>query len=560
MLQELQTFFFRFGHCYVPARDAAYQDLYRWCKQVRDSRSRLSDDLITELDQLGFDWQLHQPQAHAWMFRYHQLRQFYEQHGHCYITAKDDASLYKWATRQRSNERSLSEERRALLKQIHFPWQADMQRRKEERWQSHYQQLRDFQQAHGHLVVPAHDTRYHSLALWVQRQRDREEELDDEKREQLNAIGFRWKHILADEEAQRWPRMYEQLKNFVQQHGHAWVPNHSDDYPQLASWVSRQRQQLEQLSDEQKAQLNAVGFAWKGDIVRIKRQRWHDRYEQLKNFVQQHGHCRVPNQYPLNPELGRWVEIQRTNPRLSPKRRALLNQLGFTWSEGFRAERKQRWKERYGQLQAFFVQHGHSQVPEGYADHPDLALWVSYLRQHPERVTSRQRKQLSQLDFRWSEDLQARRDARWMEQYRKLVAFRRKQGHTRLPITHPDQKLARWVAKQRRNEHKLSQERKNLLNQVGFTWRSTYRQVRQQQWDEKVAQLQDFHQRYGHCRVPYDWPEDKSLARWVSHLRRRKAKLTEEQITQLDALAFVWDAKVYTFQKPPMGKTSDTGQ
>ena len=55
MLEQLQRFFFRFGHCYVPVRDAEYQDLYAWCQRLRESRSRLSEELITELVALRQD-------------------------------------------------------------------------------------------------------------------------------------------------------------------------------------------------------------------------------------------------------------------------------------------------------------------------------------------------------------------------------------------------------------------------------------------------------------------------------------------------------------------------
>ena len=614
MLEQLQAFFFRFGHCYVPVRDADYQDLYAWCQRLRESRSRLSEKLIAELDRMGFDWHLHEQWVHVWMYRYHQLRAYYQEHGHsrvskkeddtlhqwilrqrnqitlsseqvdllnqvgfrwkgdiiaekeaywqsrykqlkayyqkhgdCFLTAKDDAALYKWVVRQRSNEASLSTEQQALLRQINFPWQEDMQRRKKQRWYKYYEQLKAFQEQHGHLVVPVQEDQYHSLALWVQRQRDREADLPENKHQLLDQLGFRWKHVLEEEDANRWPNMYEQLCAFVQEHGHARVSCHSSEHPQLANWVGRQRFRKDQLSEEQQDLLNQVGFAWQEDIKKEKQQRWQQMYEHLVTFYQEHGHCRVPNQYPPHPELGRWVEIQRKNQRLSEKRRQRLDAIDFTWSEDFQKERKQVWNKRYARLKAFYQAQGHTQVPEGYAPDTKLATWVVYLRQYPDRLTKSQHRRLEEINFAW--DLQAKRDAQWMEQYRKLVAFKRKQGHTRVPITYQDQKLAKWVAKQRRSEKKLSEERRRMLNQIGFTWFRTYRKVREERWQEKLSELQAFREKYGHCRVPYDWPENKQLARWVANLRRKKDKLEEEKIAQLDALGFIWDAKALAFQK-----------
>lgn len=37
---------------------------------------------------------------------------------------------------------------------------------------------------------------------------------------------------------------------------------------------------------------------------------WEERYEQLKQFRQDNGHCLVPGRYKENPPLGRWVESQ----------------------------------------------------------------------------------------------------------------------------------------------------------------------------------------------------------------------------------------------------------
>ena len=406
MLEQLQAFFFRFGHCYVPVRDAEYQDLYAWCQRLRESRSRLSEELIIKLDQLGFDWHLHEQWVHVWMYRYHQLRAYYQEHGHSRVSKTEDDTLHQW--------------------------------------------------------------------------------------------------------------------------------------------ILRQRNQIT-LSSEQFDLLNQVGFAWQEDIKKEKQQRWQEMYEHLLTFYQEHGHCRVPHQYPPHPELGRWVETQRKNQRLSEKRRQRLDAISFTWSEDFQKERKQIWNKRYARLKAFYQAQGHTQVPEGYAPDTEIATWVVYLRQYPDRLTNSQRRRLEEINFAW--DLQAKRDAQWMEQYRKLVAFKRKQDHTRVPITYQDQKLAKWVAKQRRSEKKLSEERRRMLNQAGFTWLRTYRKVREERWQEKLSELQAFQEKYGHCRVPFDWPENKQLARWVSHLRRKKDKLDEQKVAQLDALGFIWDAKALAFQK-----------
>ena len=34
---------------------------------------------------------------------------------------------------------------------------------------------------------------------------------------------------------------------------------------------------------------------------------WEQRFEELKAFKKQHGHCKVPTTYQPNPALGHWV-------------------------------------------------------------------------------------------------------------------------------------------------------------------------------------------------------------------------------------------------------------
>ena len=170
MLTELQRFFFRFGHCYVPVRDAEYQDLYAWCQRLRESRSRLSEELIAELDRMGFDWHLHEQWVHVWMYRYHQLRAYYQEHGHSRVSKKDDDTLHQWILRQR-NQITLSSEQVDLLNQVGFRWKEDIIAEKEAYWQSRYEQMKAYYQEHGDCSLTAKDDA--ALYKWVTRQRSK---------------------------------------------------------------------------------------------------------------------------------------------------------------------------------------------------------------------------------------------------------------------------------------------------------------------------------------------------------------------------------------------------
>jgi len=84
-----------------------------------------------------------------------------------------------------------------------------------------------------------------------------------------------------------------------------------------------------------------------------------------------------------------------------------------------------------------------------------------------------------------------------------------------------------WTAKQRQKftQGRLSKERQQLLNTVGFVYRinkfikrkSTAREDKK--WWEQLERLIQFLLEHGHTLVPFQYAADKSLGRWVNEQR-----------------------------------------
>jgi hypothetical protein len=98
-------------------------------------------------------------------------------------------------------------------------------------------------------------------------------------------------------------------------------------------------------------------------------QLWDQRFEELKAFKHEHGHCNVPRTWLANPQLGTWLNTQRKQYRLSqqgvssqmiPDRKAKLEQLGFKWS----LCEKQDWDIRFQELAEYRQKHGDCLVPQ----------------------------------------------------------------------------------------------------------------------------------------------------------------------------------------------------
>lgn len=75
-------------------------------------------------------------------------------------------------------------------------------------------------------------------------------------------------------------------------------------------------------------------------------------------------------------------------------------------------------------------------------------------------------------------------------------------------------------------------------------------------WWKRLAELQAFRFRHGHCQVPKRYAENPSLGNFVNKQRQlyrqyqqgRPTSLTAERIAMLDAMGFCWDASVSTKQ------------
>jgi hypothetical protein len=125
-----------------------------------------------------------------------------------------------------------------------------------------------------------------------------------------------------------------------------------------------------------------------------------------------------------------------------------------------------------------------------------------------------------------------------------------------------NKQLAPWVNKQRTEKTKfdngdrkttITPERISRLNAIGFAW-----DPKEQAWDKWYGQLQTYKGEHGDCRVPVDWCENKPLASWVVTQRQqktkfdkgdRKANITPERISRLNAIGFVWDAHEHAWDK-----------
>jgi hypothetical protein len=132
----------------------------------------------------------------------------------------------------------------------------------------------------------------------------------------------------------------------------------------------------------------------------------------------------------------------------------------------------------------------------------------------------------------------------WGRRYAQLVQFKETNGHCNVPQRYADNaELGRWVKDQRtfKIKGKLSEERIDLLNEIGFSWRI---KCHDDFWEKMCKSLIAYKEAHGHCNVTSD-AENIQLARWVDRQRRAKknGKISEEKIRELEDIGFTWSSR-----------------
>jgi hypothetical protein len=125
-----------------------------------------------------------------------------------------------------------------------------------------------------------------------------------------------------------------------------------------------------------------------------------------------------------------------------------------------------------------------------------------------------------------------------------------------VPMSH---KLGQWVSTQRKYQtnDEILQDRKDLLDKLGFVWRvdrsaliwKADDELYHSKWKKQYEKLVEFQQKNGHCLVPRKNKDGTSLGSWVlgswvKYQRTRHAvgKMQPEEVDLLDKLKFDWKA------------------
>ena len=181
-----------------------------------------------------------------------------------------------------------------------------------------------------------------------------------------------------------------------------------------------------------------------------------------------------------------------------------------------------------------------------------LGTWVNHQRQAYKKgkLSEERVRKLEDLGFVWNPKST---QPTWDERLGELRKYKSEHGDCN-PKRHGS--LGEWVKNLRKRKGKLSDERVQKLDDLGFVW-----DARSTPWDERVNELTKYKSNHGDCNVP---ESQGSLGIWVANQRQRKGKLSEERVRKLDALGFSWGRETIPKSKrrPTRGSKSrsDAGE
>jgi len=289
ILAQLQTYKERHNHVNIPKSDPAYTNIL--------------DSLIKH----GIEHETNK----KWNDKYHKLKEYKEKHGDCDFP-EAHLEMGDWIKQQRKVHIEAAEScdylfqhRFQQLDQIGFDWNTPP-------WDVRYQELATFKELNRHCDVPVNHPG--GLGIWVINQRFNVRDMPKERTTVLDALGFIWNHNRKDRKDDAWNLQFEALMEYKRENGHCNVPTTRANATKLGKWVGKQREEYKkwekkkqsQLSQYRIDKLNGAGFQW--SLTR-KSVSWEQRFEALKRFKEEHGHCVVPSGHD---DFDSWPSYQRS--------------------------------------------------------------------------------------------------------------------------------------------------------------------------------------------------------------------------------------------------------
>eukprot|EP00580_Thalassiosira_gravida_P003346 CAMPEP_0201603818 /NCGR_PEP_ID=MMETSP0492-20130828/4150_1 /ASSEMBLY_ACC=CAM_ASM_000837 /TAXON_ID=420259 /ORGANISM="Thalassiosira gravida, Strain GMp14c1" /LENGTH=326 /DNA_ID=CAMNT_0048067693 /DNA_START=138 /DNA_END=1118 /DNA_ORIENTATION=+ len=232
--------------------------------------------------------------------------------------------------------------------------------------------------------------------------------------------------------------------------------------------------------------------------------------------------------WDVNPEEIRcsdWAMVPKSTPRkIPPEHKAAYKELQIADTERSSAD------ETLGMAR------------QALEDAKRHLLWAEERSEEANNRFHVAREEVEVLDIQ-------RPDFKWNEMFAKLVEFKERHGHCRIPASDPEFAKLRTFVRGNKVTYREYQSGRRCTNRAHRMIALERLGVFTSKWEEKYNELVEFKKVHGHCNVPTKSKENQKLGNWVGWQRvgYRKCKagkenqLSEERIKLLEDIGFCFN-------------------
>jgi superfamily II DNA or RNA helicase len=412
-------------------------------------------------------------------------------------------------------------------------------------WEINYQAAKLYYSEYGDLNVPLGYRMENGIQLgvWISSQRrlyhgNFHGSLTSERIQKLEQIGMIWENRYET----RWENMYQIAEEFYIEHGHLRVPAKyvTEDGIQLGRWISRQSEHQEKLSEEKVARLDAIGMVWING--------WDARYKLAEDFLRDNPDYVLSQTTTIGDFwVGKWL-VQQVRalekgilqPEQANKIQILVDVYGVT----SQTQARQKWLSQFENAKALTDEYGDCvHWPETPGTRKTLR-WIQTQRKKLEKGLLRQDEILK---LRMIGVVPQEKDDPWMRVFRLAENYYRDNGNLEVPahyVAKDGTRLGVWISKQRslyRNTaagKRLSDSQIQMLESIGMVW-----DAHRKAFDTGMRAAFRYYEANGNLEVPTRYVDDNGfpLYQWLCDVRKKKSKLREEDIRNLNLMQFSWE-------------------
>eukprot|EP01083_Nonionella_stella_P000588 1669_1 len=224
------------------------------------------------------------------------------------------------------------------------------------------------------------------------------------------------------------------------------------------------------------------------------------------------------------------------------------------------------FEENLALVKAFKHRFGHTSVNsrEGYRDLNKFvkSMRKSYKNAHMKglagntsALAEERFRRLDEIGFDWTVPAYRSFEERALD----LEEFKNKFGHCDVRDSYNGYiGLSRWCSGMRSanraflnhgKHHRINPERIKRLNDIGFFWSVDQHRRQQIFWKERIKDLKEFKNEFGHCDVRFKYSNHIPLCMWCTRMRKGYKELMRngnafylnfEKVKILNDLGFVW--------------------